>query len=59
LLAVPGGGHGLDGLDGLPECYDAIALRFFEVPDVGKIDASCLARLAPPPFAIDSSANHP
>jgi len=59
LLAVPGGGHGLDGLNGLPECYDAIALRFFEVPDVGKIDASCLARLAPPPFAIDSSANHP
>ena len=59
LLTVSGGGHGLDGLDGLPECFDAIALRFFEAPDPNAIDASCLAGLTPPPFAIDSGAKHP
>jgi pimeloyl-ACP methyl ester carboxylesterase len=59
LLIVPGGGHGLEGLPGLPECFDAIALRFFVDGDPSRVDASCLNSLSPPPFRLDADGKRP
>jgi pimeloyl-ACP methyl ester carboxylesterase len=49
VLIVPGGGHGFQGLIGV-ECIRELTARFYDVPDPGALDASCLAAAHRPVF---------
>jgi pimeloyl-ACP methyl ester carboxylesterase len=46
-VIIPEGGHGPFGLSD-PDCFDRIAIEFLDKSD---IDASCVDRMARPPFA--------
>jgi pimeloyl-ACP methyl ester carboxylesterase len=52
LVDVPSGGHGLDGVDGLGECFDSIALTFLKSPSRRPLDIGCAAKLHLPPFKL-------
>lgn len=59
LLIAPGGGHGLEGVDGLAECFDGFAIAFLEHGDPARVDASCLAKLILSRFALPEPAKAP
>lgn len=48
-VIVPQAAHGIDGLTNA-DCFDKIILEFIEKADAKDLDASCLDRMAPPPF---------
>jgi pimeloyl-ACP methyl ester carboxylesterase len=48
-VVIPEAGHGVDGLKD-PGCIDRIAIEFLEKGDAKNLDASCVERMAPPPF---------
>lgn len=49
-VIIPEAGHGVDGLTD-PGCIDRIAIEFLDKADAKNIDASCVERMARPPFA--------
>jgi pimeloyl-ACP methyl ester carboxylesterase len=49
-VIIPEGGHGPFGLSN-PDCIDRIAIEFLDKGDAKSIDASCVERMARPPFA--------
>lgn len=50
-LVLPDGGHIPDGLSGLDTCLDPLIIAFLEHGDPDKLEASCIARMAAPPYA--------
>jgi pimeloyl-ACP methyl ester carboxylesterase len=50
LLEIPALAHLPDGLSGL-DCFDGVATRFLDRGSLDGADTSCLAAMAPPPFA--------
>lgn len=51
-VVVPGGGHGLGGMQGV-ECVDSLVVRFVRQGNGRGLDTSCLARIRRPPFVMD------
>jgi pimeloyl-ACP methyl ester carboxylesterase len=49
-IIIPEAGHGVDGLSD-PGCIDRLAVEFLDAGDAKNLDASCVDRMAPPPFA--------
>jgi hypothetical protein len=49
-VIIPEAAHEVDGLTDLG-CIDRIALEFLDKGDAKNIDASCVDRMARPPFA--------
>jgi pimeloyl-ACP methyl ester carboxylesterase len=52
LVEMRGAGHGLDGVDGLGECFDTVALQFFADPRARNHDAACFTALRAPSFKV-------
>ena len=52
-IVLPGGGHVLDGMEGVDTCLDPLVVRFLENPDAAELDTSCVAAMHPPAFATD------
>ena len=50
-ILIPDMGHVFDGLSNA-ECFDAMALRFYETGNPRSVDARCVATMQPPPFKI-------
>ena len=50
VVEMPSAGHGLDGIDGLGECFDTVALRFFADPRGRNQDVTCFNALHAPSF---------
>lgn len=48
-IIVSQAGHGIDGLSD-PDCVEGLILQFMERGDAKNLDASCVDRMAPPPF---------
>jgi pimeloyl-ACP methyl ester carboxylesterase len=52
-IVLPGGGHVLDGMEGIDACLDPLVVRFLDNPDPIGLDASCVATMHPPAFATE------
>ncbi len=50
-LVVPGGGHGFEGEKGA-DCLDRVVAAFVERGSVKDLDASCVEKIEPVPFAL-------
>lgn len=55
VVDMPGAGHGLDGVDGLGECFDTVALNFFADPWAHNLDVTCFTQLRAPPFKVSDT----
>jgi pimeloyl-ACP methyl ester carboxylesterase len=49
-IVISEAGHGVDGLSN-PGCVDRIIIDFMDKGSVKDLDASCVERMASPPFA--------
>lgn len=49
-LILPGAGHVFEGLSGVDTCLDPLIVAFLDRPDPAQVEASCVARMRPPPF---------
>ena len=54
-VVIPNGGHIVDSLSGLDTCFDPVVLRFFDEPDLAKLDTRCFNGMRAPPFALDTA----
>ena len=52
-LVLPGGGHVLDGMEGVDTCLDPLVVRFFANPQVEGLDTSCVAAMHAPAFVTE------
>ena len=52
-LILPGGGHVLDGMEGVDTCLDPLVVRFLETAEVSALDMSCIAAMRPPAFVTE------
>ena len=52
-IVLPGGGHVVDGMEGLDTCLDPMIARFLENPDAAQLDTSCVAAMHPPAFMTE------
>lgn len=50
-VVIPASGHIFDGLSRIDTCLDPMILRFLDSGDLKAVDAGCLAKMQPPPFA--------
>jgi len=48
-VIIPEAGHGVDGLTDTG-CIDRVVIEFLDKGDAKNLDASCVERMAPPPF---------
>jgi pimeloyl-ACP methyl ester carboxylesterase len=51
-VIIPPAGHGVEGLTE-PECVDRLIMEFMETGDAKQLNASCVERMAPPPFVTE------
>jgi pimeloyl-ACP methyl ester carboxylesterase len=51
VVTIPLLGHFPDGLTNM-DCYDDLIARFFEAGSAEHLDASCVAKMLPPPFNL-------
>lgn len=51
-IKLPGSGHVFDGMSGVEDCLDPLMVAFLRTGDAGSLDASCVTRMKPPPFAL-------
>lgn len=54
-VVIRDGGHIVDSLSGLDTCFDPVVLRFFDNPDLRKLDSRCLVDMRAPPFVLDTA----
>lgn len=52
-IVLPGGGHVLDGMEGVDTCLDPLVIRFFANSEVETLDAACVAAMHGPAFATE------
>ena len=52
-LVLPGGGHVLDGMEGVASCLDPLIVSFLEHPDPAGLDTGCIEAMHPPAFATE------
>jgi hypothetical protein len=52
-IVVPRGGHIPDGLSGLESCLDPLMIAFLDHGDPDRLDTSCVAAMAPPPYVLE------
>jgi pimeloyl-ACP methyl ester carboxylesterase len=52
-LVLPGGGHVLDGMEGVDSCLDPLIVRFLETADAAALDTNCVAAMHPPAFVTE------
>jgi pimeloyl-ACP methyl ester carboxylesterase len=51
-IVIPGGGHIPDGLSGLETCLDPLMIAFLDHGDPKRLDASCIAEMKAPAYAV-------
>ncbi len=51
-LVIPHSGHIFDGMSDVDTCLDPLLVEFLRTADLQGIDASCVARMRPPPFMV-------
>lgn len=51
-IVIPEMAHLFIGLSGVDTCFDPLVLRFYDTGDAKHLDASCVARMTPPPFKM-------
>ncbi len=54
FVAVPALAHGPFDLDAWQggDCFDRLAISFYDAPSPAALDAGCVAHMVPPPFAV-------
>ena len=52
-VVLPGGGHVLDGMEGVDTCLDPLVVRFLENADIASLDTACVAARRPPAFVTE------
>ncbi|WP_395614513.1 alpha/beta fold hydrolase [Allosphingosinicella sp.] len=52
-VVLPGGGHVLDGMEGVDTCLDPLVVRFLENADIASLDTACVAAMRPPAFVTE------
>lgn len=52
-IVLPGGGHVLDGMEGVDACLDPLVVRFLANPEAGELDTSCVATMHGPAFVTE------
>ena len=51
-VVIPGGGHLPDGLANAETCLDTLSNPFLDHGDLGRVDTSCVASMAPPDYLM-------
>jgi len=58
VVSIPALGHAPFDLENWQsgDCFDRIAVDFYQEADVSSVDIRCLAEMKPPPFHVESRA---
>jgi len=52
-VVLPGGGHVVEGMEGLDTCLDPMIVRFLDDSDPASLDTDCVAAMHPPAFVTE------